>query len=408
MQTNSIAELKPDLQNARKHSKKNLDMIAKSLAEVGAARSIVIDEDNNILAGNGTVEAAGNIGLHKLRIVDTAGDELIAVRRSGLTSEQKQKLAIFDNRTAELAQWDTGTLRELNQEMDLSFAFSSADLQSLGIGDEIKEDEIPEPPVEARTKPGDLYQLGRHRLLCGDATDSDDLQKLMDGRSGVLMVTDPPYGVSYNPEWRKTLDGRPRSLGKVSNDDNEDWGTVYALWQPQVLYVWHASTHAKVVQSSIEDAGYDIVSQIIWAKPSLVISRGHYHYQHDPCWYAVRHGMNQNWHGDRKQSTLWQIRGQVTSGRSSDSNDETTGHSTQKPLECMSRPIHNNSSEGDIVVDPFLGSGTTIIAAEQLNRICYGMEIEPRYCDMIVSRYCKLVGSDSVIRDGAKIDWGVP
>jgi DNA modification methylase len=202
------------------------------------------------------------------------------------------------------------------------------------------------------------------------------------------MVTDPPYGVEYDPDWRNRTDrpnGKPygaMAIGQVSNDDRVDWREAWALFPGDVAYVWHASLFGVVVQSSLEECDFQPRSQIIWAKPRFAISRGHYHWQHESCLYAVKKGGTGHWSGDRSQTTLWTI----------SHNKSETGHSTQKPVECMKRPIENNSSPGQAVYDPFLGSGTTIIAAEMTGRVCYGLEIDPKYCDVIVQRWENFTG----------------
>jgi len=212
------------------------------------------------------------------------------------------------------------------------------------------------------------------------------------------MVTDPPYGVDYDPKWR--LDAgvnkpwQTRAEGKVKNDDQVDWSPAWDLFSGDVAYVWHAGSHASAVQTSLESAGFAIRCQIIWAKPSLVIGRGHYHWQHEPCWYAVRSKSTGYWAGDRRQSTLWQIANMHrTQGKV---DDGKTIHGTQKPVECMRRPILNNSRPKDAVYDPFLGSGTTLIACETEGRKCYGMEIEPLYVDVCVARWQAATGKKGV------------
>jgi len=208
-----------------------------------------------------------------------------------------------------------------------------------------------------------------------------------------LMVTDPPYGVEYDPDWRNRADranGKPygaRAIGTVSNDDNADWRAAWSLFPGNIAYVWHAGRHASVVQASIEAAGFDIRSQIIWAKTRFAISRGDYHWQHEPCWYAVK-GTG-HWTGDRSQTTLWTI----------DHQKSETGHSTQKPVECMRRPIENNSSPGQAVYDPFVGSGTTIIAAEMTGRAAHCIEISPTYCDVAVTRWQNFTGQTATRPD---------
>jgi len=207
------------------------------------------------------------------------------------------------------------------------------------------------------------------------------------------MVTDPPYGVQYDADWRNRADranGKPygaRAIGRVTNDDRADWREAWALFPGDVAYVWHAGTKADIVAESLDASGFAIRSQVVWAKSRFAISRGHYHVQHEPCWYAVRKGGTGHWHGDRSQTTLWPIAHLKSE----------TGHSTQKPVECMRRPIINNSAPGQPVYDPFLGSGTTMIAAEMEGRACLGLEITPHYVDVIVQRWQNFTGKQATL-----------
>lgn len=214
------------------------------------------------------------------------------------------------------------------------------------------------------------------------------------------MVTDPPYGVSYDPSWREEVDlglGK-RSKGLVKNDDKIQWTEAYSLFTGDVSYVWHAGKYTDIVLSNLKDCGFEPVSQIIWAKQHFALSRGDYHWQHEPCWYAVKKGKKHNWQGDRTQSTLWEIKNNNSFGNSN--TEETFGHGTQKPIECMARPIRNNSIDGDVIYDPFLGSGSTMVAAHQLNRKCYGMELDPKYCQVIIDRMIKLDPTLEIKRNG--------
>jgi DNA modification methylase len=185
--------------------------------------------------------------------------------------------------------------------------------------------------------------------------------------------------------------------GAVLNDDQADWRLAYAIFPGNVAYVWHGGKHAGTVSKNLEDCGFEIVNQIIWNKQNFAFGRGDYHWKHEPCYYAVRKGKSHNWQGDRKQHTIWDISNLNPVGRSNDDNkdDKVEGHGTQKPIECMAKPIRNNTRKGDGVYDPFLGSGTTLIAAEQLNRICYGIELSPSYCDIIVKRWIKLMDKNN-------------
>lgn len=213
------------------------------------------------------------------------------------------------------------------------------------------------------SKVGDVYCLGEHRLMCGDSTKSEDVAILMQEDKPILMVTDPPYGVNYNPSWRNKTNlsngiKRPtRAEGKVDNDDIIDWSTTYSLFNGNIAYVWHAGKYTKQVQESLEKCDFEVINQIIWVKPHFILSRGDYHWKHEPCLYVVKKGKNHNWQGDRKQTTTWEIAGMNCFGGSKDAADEHTGHGTQKPVECMLKPIINNTEVNDYVYDPFVGGG---------------------------------------------------
>jgi DNA modification methylase len=233
-----------------------------------------------------------------------------------------------------------------------------------------------------QVKTGDLWRIGEHRLLCGDSTKAEDVARCLGGARPFLCVTDPPYCVEYDANWRNEADranGKPRgdrAIGKVTNDDRADWRETWRLFPGDVIYSWHSAgapsfVHAAALQAS----GFELRMQIIWAKNQFPIGRGDYHVKHEPCWYAVREGRASHRTNDRSQHTLWEIDKPTKSD---------TGHSTQKPLECMARPIRNH--EPCEVYDPFLGSGTTMVACQNLGRKCYGIEISPAYCAVILQR----------------------
>lgn len=382
-----LGRFKPYERNARTHSDAQVGQIAASIREFGWTNPILVDENDLIIAGHGRLLAARSLGMA------TAP----CIRIVGLTDEQRRALTIADNKLGLNAGWDEALLvAELQTLGDLQglVGFSEDELTRLfkGHAGLTDPDEAPEPPTEPVSRTGDLWALGEHRLLCGDATNAEDVARVLGGVKPNLMVTDPPYGVSYDADWRnhagRALDGttqritsgrviKPigaRAIGKVRNDDRADWGDAWALFPGRIAYVWHAGRFASTVQASLEAAEFAIRSQIIWAKTRMVISRGDYHWMHEPCWYAVR-GKGQ-WTGDRSQTTLWTL----------DHSVSETGHSTQKPVECMRRPIENNSSAGQAVYDPFLGSGTTMIAAEMMGRSCLALELAPEYVDVAADR----------------------
>jgi DNA modification methylase len=327
--------------------------------------------------------------------------EVPVIELAGMSAAQKRAYIIADNRLAENAGWDRemlslefGDLDALGFDLSLT-GFGGdelAGLLNLGNGGLTDPDEVPEVPTEPVSRIGDVWLLGRHRLVCGDSTSQADVERALAGMKPHLMVTDPPYGVNYDPGWREKLGvaGAGLARGAVLNDDRADWLEAWALFPGDVAYVWHGALHAATVAESLEVTGFAIRSQIVWDKGRLVIGRGDYHWQHEPAWYAVRNGRTGHWSGGRNQTTVWQIPHRR--------ND--TGHGTEKPVECMKRPIENNSSPGQAVYEPFSGSGTTIIAAEMTGRSCHAIELNPAYVDVAVKRLAGLHR-----REGAAGGW---
>lgn len=390
----SVAELIPYARNARTHSEAQVAQIAASIREWGWTNPVLIDETGGIIAGHGRILAA-----RKLKIEDVP-----CIVATGWSEAQKRAYILADNQLAMNAGWDMDLLKvEIGDLKDEGFdlglmGFDGAFLDTLmadpgteGLTDPDEVPEVSQFPVSAT---GDVWVLGRHRLLCGDSTVATDVDKVLQGVRPLLMVTDPPYGVEYDADWRNhanRADGSPigaRAVGKVRNVDKADWTETWALFPGDVAYIWHAGIHAGTVATSIQTAGFELRGQIIWAKHQFAIGRGHYHWMHEPCWYAVRKGGTAHWAGDRKQTTLWQI----DKPRKSE-----TGHSTQKPVECMKRPIENNSTPGQAVYEPFSGSGTTIIAAEMTGRQCFAIELAPEYVDVAVKRWQAFTGRDATL-----------
>ena len=399
-----ISILKPDPHNRRKHNPRNVGMIVNALQQVGAARSIVIDEDNTILAGNATIEAAAQAGIEKMQVVEADGHTIIAVRRRGLDAEQKRRLALYDNQTAAIAEWDAEQIAaDLQEGLDFTGIFDQQEMADILASINGDPPEDPGPQIDRaaelqeqwKTELGQLWELGEHRLICGDCTDRAVVERVTQGDCPGMMVTDPPYGVDYDPMWRHEAAAQgligfsAKRTGKVENDGVADWTSAWRLFGGQVVYVWHAALLADVVLHSLDECGFELRSQIIWAKDSFSISRGHYHWQHEPCWYAVRKGQVANWIGDHSQATLWKI-------NKNDGNDQGS-HGTQKPIECMERPIRNH--DFPMIYDPFLGSGTTLIACERLGRKCRAIEISPAYVAVSLQRWADVTGRSPVLVD---------
>ena len=391
-----LSDLKFDEKNINKGSEYGSSLLAKSLQEVGAGRSVLADKNGVLIAGNKTVEKFGEAGMTKIKVVETTGDELVVVQRTDLdiNSPNGAKMKILDNTVSRHNYIEDAEVAEaVCEEFDLNPV-------ELGLAEEQKCEAQDDgfdavPPLTPITVLGDVYELNQHRFQCGDSTDADVVTKTLAGAKPILMVTDPPYGVKYDPTWRHAAGIINSSRqGKVKNDDKASWQEVYSIATTEVCYVWHGDRHAKTVAEDLENSGYDIVCQIVWNKQQLVMSRGDYHWKHEPCWYAVKKGSKHNWQGSRKESTVWDITSILQSSKKV-KEDEALMHGTQKPIECMARPIRNNTYERESVYDPFLGSGTTLIAADQLNRACYGQEIDPAYCDIIVARFIKYKRSQS-------------
>jgi DNA modification methylase len=388
----SVSSLIPYARNSRIHSDEQVAQIAASIKEWGWTTPVLTDEEGMIIAGHGRVLAARKLGLKEIPV-------MVA---TGWTDAQKKAYVLADNQLALNAGWDMDLLKVEVQELDgLDF-----DLDLIGFDDktlagllndptegETDPDETPEPPADPVSALGDVWVLGKHRIICGSSTDAHTVEKVLNGVKPHLMVTDPPYGVEYDADWRnhaKRANGKAiggKAIGKVENDDKADWREAWALFPGDVVYVWHAGNMAHVVAESLLVCDFGIRSQIIWAKSQFVIGRGDYHPHHEPCWYAVRKGKPGHYDGGRKQSTLWQI---------DKPKKSETGHSTQKPVECMKRPIENNSSPGQAVYEPFSGSGTTIIACEMTGRACHAIELNPAYVDVAVTRWEAFTGQKAV------------
>ena len=357
----SIQDLKFDHKNARRRTKRSASLIAESLKRYGAARSIVIDEDGRILAGNGTVEGAKKAGIDKLRIIEAEGDELIAVRRTGLTEDQKVGLALADNRSSDLSEWDHEMLRQLSEEHDLTPWFEDGELLA-EVLDTVEgntdPDDVPEVPEEPITKPGDLWILGNHRLLCGDSTDVLAVDRLMDGAAAGLLLTDPPYGIniSSNPVRQK--------------HQKKDWDAA-----------------------PIDDNTLDYFNQLT---PASIIWGGNY-FGLPPaqCFYVWDKKQPEDFSLAMCELAWTNIPGPAKMFRLSVTSYKKN-HPTQKPVELLEWCLAK--SEG-LVLDPFGGSGSALIACEKTSRHCRMMELDPAYCDVIVKRWEQFTGKKAMLEE---------
>jgi DNA modification methylase len=391
----SIDRLIPSARNARTHSAAQVAEIAGSIRTFGFTNPLLVGEDADVVAGHGRLAAARLLGFTEVPVIPLRN----------LDDVERRQLMLADNRIALNAGWDAEMLKlELTDLGKLG-----ADLKMLGFSEQelaaalgasgiglVPEDDVPCLGEVAISRPGDVWLLGPHRVGCGDCRDATTVSAVLAGTLPQLMVTDPPYGVEYDPEWRHRRGvNHSARKGKILNDEIADWAPAWSLFPGEIAYVWHGALRSTIVAESLFKSGFSIRAQIIWAKERLVMSQGDYHWQHEPCWYAVR--KKGNWTGDRKQTTLWTI--------PSGSQDAETKHATQKPVECMRRPMLNNSSPGQAIYEPFLGSGTTLIAAQSCLRVCFAIEIDPLFVDLAVRRWQAFTGEPAK-RESDGADFG--
>ena len=331
-----IEDLQIDPRNANRGTPRGRALLESSLREYGAGRAVLTDRDGVLIAGNKTFEVAQRLGI-PTRVIETDGQELVVVSRRDLhlASDPKARaLAIADNRVGELdLDWDPAILQQLQADgLDLGLFWTPEEFERLlGEGThagQTDENAVVTPGATDIVR-GDLFALGRHRLLCGDATDPADVHHLLAGQVPGLMVTDPPYGVAYDPAWRHRMDPRQRTaVGRVANDDRVDWRAAFVLFGGDVAYVWHAGLFAGPVAAALQSSGFALRSQIIWVKQHFALSRGEMHWAHEPCWYAVRKGRPSHWQGDRRQTTVWDVPNLNPFGGSRDGENAVSGHGT--------------------------------------------------------------------------------
>lgn len=356
--------------------------VAESIKQCGYCSPIIIDEDNVILCGHTRLKALKQLGYK----------EVECVRKSGMTDEQKKKYRILDNKTAEVAEWNFDLLEKELKDLDFGdFDFGFDDMPELSEPVEITEDEVPEvdDKSEPITKPGDIWQLGKHRLMCGDSTDASAVAALMNGKEADLLLTDPPYNVAYEG---KTDDALTIENDKMGSDEFYDFLTsafsaaVEVLKAGGAFYIWHADVNGLDFRLALKASGLTLRQTLIWNKNAMTLGRQDYQWKHEPCLYGWKDGAGHNWYSDRCQTTVLEFNKPPRNGE----------HPTMKPVELFAYQIQNSTKKGEAVLDLFGGSGTTIIACEQTGRIGYSMELDPKYCDVIIKRYENLTGNKAV------------
>lgn len=379
-----VARLKPHPANPRTISRDALERLKKTLTadpEMLQARPLIALPDGTVIAGNQRLRAALELGWKTIPVATVDLDEQTA-----------RTWMLRDN--AAFGDWDWAAVGDLLDGLDPELAgFAALDLDGIAAATEARRgrpdpDVAPPAPVEPRSQRGELYELGPHRLMCGDATDQADVTALVAGRAARVLVTDPPYGVSVDHTWRDGLRqpiGAART-GLVANDDRFEWEAAYQLTDAPVAYVWHSALYAGEVKAGLKAAGYIVRQQIVWVKTVHAIGRAAYQWRHETCWYAVRKGGKAGWRGGRKQSTVIEAASPIMAyGGGQD--DQRSPHPTQKPIAVFEPPIVNHTVAGDCVYDPFAGSGTVMIAADKTGRVALMMELDPAYCDVIRDRW---------------------
>lgn len=412
-----IGWLKPYGRNAKKHPPGQVAKIAASIREFGFNQPVVADEEGTVIVGHGRLLAAKSIGMAEVPVL-VVGD---------MPEEKKMAYRLADNRLNE-SDWDQELLiseLKLLPEAMVDLAGFSTDLI---IEPEESDDAVGPLPEAPQSRKGDVYGLGGHILMCGDSTSREDVLKLTGGIKVDMVFTDPPYNVAYEGEGASTSRG-------IMNDDMADadfsgfLDSLFAVLRENVadhcpLYVFHASKTQAVFEAAMRRAGFRIRAQIIWNKPQFSLGRGDYHFKHEPCFYACVEGSSPSFHGDRTNHTVWDLHDSeealvrwAKSVKKAEAEGRTTVwsmarepsseyvHPTQKPVELIRRALENSSRPGDTVLDLFAGSGSTLVACEKMGRKCLTMELDPAFCDVVVSRWCEYAGTDSVILNGKETIW---
>jgi DNA modification methylase len=385
----SIKDLKSDHKNARKRTDRSAKLIAESLQRYGAARSIVIDEDNRILAGNGTIEGAKAAGIKNIRVIETDGTEIIAVKRTGLTEDEKIGLALADNRTSDLSDWDKDMLQQLSEEHEIAPWFDADDLaEILGTVEQLPTegltdaDDVPEAPEEPITKPSDLWILGNHRLLCGDSTDVLAVERLMDGQKADFVYMDPPYGMKLDTDYSQNNKKQSQFKGnsyKEVEGDFEDYDPRFLIQffkDAREQFWWGADYYCQTLSKDgswvVWDKRNETTDEVQGAAFELCWSINKHHklvYRHLWCGYTARE------------------------------RSESRAHPTQKPVAMAEWFFDRWGKKNDVVVDLYAGSGTTLIACEKTARHCRTMELDPAYCDVIIKRWEDFTGKKAILEE---------
>jgi site-specific DNA-methyltransferase (adenine-specific) len=391
----AVEDLVPYALNSRTHSDEQVAQLAASIREFGFTNPILIDEANNLIAGHGRVLAARKAKM----------ENIPAVVVTGLDDRRRRALVIADNKLALNAGWDEEALRVELEDLAGDFGelmgFSEDELVELLKSDEgteglTDEDAVPDAPEQPVTVEGDVWALGRHRLMCGDSTSVDHLERLCEGQLVDMWLTDPPYNVAYEGGTKEKLTIQNDSM---SNDSfrqflRDSYTAADAVMKKgATFYIWHADLEGYNFRGAASDIGWQIRQCLIWKKSSLVMGRQDYHWMHEPCLYGWKDGAAHLWAADRKQTTILEFNKPLRNGE----------HPTMKPVELFEYQMLNNTKGSDLVLDSFAGSGTTAIACEKHGRMARLMELDPKYCDVIIKRWQEFTGEQATLEsDGRK------
>ena len=438
----NIEELEQDLHNFNKGTEAGQQLMERSFKELGAGRSILLDRNGNIIAGNKSQKAAIAAGIKRVRVIETTGDELVAVKRTDvdIDTADGRKMAYLDNLTTQVnLTWDETEIQAVQADVEgFDVGDFGFDIGELAQGDpteadKVKEDDFdPDEHYEPKTKTGDVFQLGEHRLMCGDSTKAEDVAKLMNGEQADLWLTDPPYNVEYVGAKNRMLDhleSKNLKHDEIENDvmSAEDYlqfltkafsAAASVMRAGCAYYIWYASTYHSTIEKAILDAGLLVKQQLIWNKNTMVLGWYDYKFKHEPCLYGWKEGAHY-FIGSHNRTTVYSDEEEIDIDKMKksemqkllhdllDNRTPTTvinekkptkseGHPTMKPVRLFGYQMSNSSLPGNIVLDTFGGSGTTMIAAEQLGRKARLMELEPKYCDVIIARWEKFTGQKAV------------
>ena len=412
----NITSVQPYGKNAKKHPEKQVNQIADSIREFGFNQPIVVDKAGVIIVGHGRYLAAHLLGL-----------DIVPVVEVDITEEKAKAYRLADNKLNE-SEWDMQLVVAELKSLSLESVDLTGFSRKLVLQNNDRDDDVPPVPKTARTKVGDLYEMGGHRLLCGDSTEQSDVTKLMQSTKADMVFTDPPYNVNYKGSGKNTSEG-------IMNDKMQDAEfrhfLIAAFNQMRLftkegsgMYIFHDPSTQRVFEEALNANNIEVLAQLVWNKPHAGLGMGAYRSKHEPFFYAGAKGITPQFYGDRTNTTVWDFQKSAEDlakwamkQKEAESNGRTTiwtmkrekvqeyVHPTQKPVELIMYALLNSSKVGDVVLDTFLGSGSTLIGCEKTNRNCYGMELDPKYADVIIERWCEFTNNRNIVKNGEKILW---